>query len=99
MSWPKLAPFRVARARNTTVSPLLKTFHALFEQGNAQGITFVASSGDNGALECESAAFVNNPTNGTNFVLGVSSPANDPNVTGSVEPTLRCQAYWHSQWS
>ena len=61
---------------------ILKTFHALFQQGNAQGITFVASSGDNGALACVSAAFANNPTNGTNFVAGVENPASDPNVTG-----------------
>jgi subtilase family serine protease len=61
---------------------ILKTFHALFQQGNAQGITFVASSGDNGALACVSAAFSNNPTNGTNFVAGVENPASDPNVTG-----------------
>jgi subtilase family serine protease len=60
----------------------LKTFHALFQQGNAQGITFVASSGDNGALACVSAAFANNPTDGTNFVPGVENPASDPDVTG-----------------
>jgi subtilase family serine protease len=61
---------------------VLKVFHALFQQGNAQGITFVASSGDNGAVPCLSEAFVNNPTNGTSFVPGVESPASDPNVTG-----------------
>ncbi len=66
----------------TDFTDILKTYHSLFQQGNAQGITFLASSGDNGALECVSAAFANNPTNGTNFVPGVSSPADDPNVTG-----------------
>jgi len=60
---------------------ILKAFHALFQQGNSQGITFVASSGDNGANPCLSAAFVNNPTNGTSFIAGVESPADDPNVT------------------
>jgi subtilase family serine protease len=60
---------------------LLRQYHALFQQGNAQGITFLASSGDEGAVPCLSVAFVNNPTNGTNFVLGVSTPAADPNVT------------------
>ncbi len=45
---------------------ILQTFHALFQQGNAQGITFLASSGDNGALACVSAAFANNPQPGTN---------------------------------
>jgi subtilase family serine protease len=60
---------------------ILKVFHALFQQGNTQGITFVASSGDSGAVPCLSAAFVNNPTNGTKFVAGVENPASDPNVT------------------
>ncbi|HEY6375581.1 MAG TPA: S53 family serine peptidase [Edaphobacter sp.] len=66
----------------TDFTDILKTFHSLFQQGNAQGITYVASSGDSGALGCYSAAFSNNPTNGTNFVPGVESPADDPNVTG-----------------
>jgi subtilase family serine protease len=60
---------------------ILKLNHAIFQQGNAQGITFLASSGDNGGLDCLSEAFVNNPTNGTSFVAGVESPTNDPNVT------------------
>jgi subtilase family serine protease len=60
---------------------LLATYHQLFQQGNAQGITFLASSGDNGAVPCVTAAFANNPTNGTDFILGVSTPAADPNVT------------------
>jgi len=61
---------------------ILKTFHALFQQGNAQGITFLASSGDNGGVPCVSEAFANNPTDGTSFVPGVENPASDPNVTG-----------------
>jgi subtilase family serine protease len=61
---------------------ILKAYHALFQQGNAQGITFVASSGDNGGVPCLSPAFVNNPSNGTSFVAGVEHPASDPNVTG-----------------
>jgi subtilase family serine protease len=60
---------------------ILRQFHALFEQGNAQGITFLASSGDSGAPGCLSFAFDNDPTNGTDFVLGVDNPADDPNVT------------------
>jgi subtilase family serine protease len=60
---------------------ILKTFHRLFQQGNAQGITFVASSGDSGARGCVSASFANHPRNGTNFVPGVENPADDPNVT------------------
>jgi subtilase family serine protease len=60
---------------------ILKTQHALFQQGNAQGITFVASSGDNGGVPCLSVAFNDNPTNGTSFIAGVENPADDPNVT------------------
>jgi subtilase family serine protease len=61
---------------------ILKQFHALFQQGNAQGITFLASSGDNGAPACIPPAFQSNPTvSGTNFVLGVENPASDPNIT------------------
>lgn len=61
---------------------ILKQFHALFQQGNAQGITFLASSGDNGAPDCIPPAFQSNPsTAGTNFVLGVENPADDPDIT------------------
>lgn len=52
-------------------------FHDLFLQGNAQGITFLESSGDNGAQggDCSDVS-------GANAVFGVSAWANDPNVTG-----------------
>ncbi len=54
--------------------------HELFEQGNAQGISFLASSGDEAGLECPTANYVTNMTNG-NFVPSVSTPAADSNVT------------------
>jgi subtilase family serine protease len=75
--------FTPAYNNGTDFTSILKTFHALFQQGNAQGITFVASSGDNGAVPCLSQALADSPTflNGTNFVLGVENPASDPNVT------------------
>jgi subtilase family serine protease len=73
--------FTAAYNGGVDYTSILKTFHALFQQGNAQGITFLASSGDNGALACVSEAFANNPTNGTSFVPGVENPADDPNVT------------------
>jgi subtilase family serine protease len=61
---------------------VLKKFHQLFQQGNAQGITFLASSGDNGAPECVPPSVQSHPTSAdTAFVLGVSNPADDPNVT------------------
>jgi subtilase family serine protease len=73
--------FIAASNGGTDFTGILQVYHSLFAQGNAQGITFVASSGDNGAVPCTSSAFDNNPTNGTNFVLGVENPASDPAVT------------------
>ena len=60
---------------------ILKIYHALFQQGNAQGITFVASSGDNGAQGCNTVDYIVNQAQGTSFILGVEHPAVDPNVT------------------
>jgi subtilase family serine protease len=71
---------------------ILGIYHQIFQQGNAQGITFLASSGDNGAVPCLSAGFVNNPTNGTSFVPGVESPASDPNVTAVGGTNLQTKA-------
>jgi subtilase family serine protease len=53
----------------------MDAFHDAFKQGNAQGITFVASSGDHGSYECADVA------NTMKIQQGVSNPANDPNVT------------------
>ena len=53
---------------------LLHIYNEIFKQGNAQGITFVASSGDNGGLEAQAL-------DGTSFIPSVSTPASDPNVT------------------
>ena len=59
---------------------ILEAEHELYLQGNAQGITFVASSGDEAGLECPSADYFTGGTSPT-FVAGVSTPAADPNVT------------------
>ncbi len=59
---------------------VLQMEHELFQQGNAQGITFVASSGDEAGLECPSADYFNGGTAAT-FVTAVSTPAADPSVT------------------
>jgi len=73
----------IAAANNgVDFTSIIKQFHALFQQGNAQGITFLASSGDDGAPACIPPAFQSNPTTaGTSFVLGVENPASDPNIT------------------
>lgn len=71
-----------AANNGTSFINILQEYNSLFMQGNAQGITFVASSGDQGAVPCVPPAFQSNPTvNGTNYVLGVETPAADPNVT------------------
>jgi subtilase family serine protease len=60
---------------------ILKVYHDLFRQGNSQGITFLASSGDQGALGCTTASYLVNDQQGTSWIPGVENPADDPNVT------------------
>ncbi len=57
----------------------LKIYSELFKQGNAQGITFVAASGDAGGQGCLDTEYFAGG-NGR-FIAGVSIPAADPNVT------------------
>jgi subtilase family serine protease len=59
---------------------ILQAEHELYVQGNLEGITFVASSGDEGAPACPTPNYGSPGANPT-FVAGVSSPASDPNVT------------------
>ena len=59
---------------------ILGIYHEIFSQGNAQGITFVASSGDQAGLGCPSIDY-GNPGAKPTFVAGVSTPADDPDVT------------------
>jgi subtilase family serine protease len=60
---------------------LIRTYDELFQQGNAQGITFIASSGDNGGLGCVDLTYANGLPGGK-FIAGVITPASSPNVTG-----------------
>jgi len=55
----------------------------IFEQGNAQGITFVASSGDEGSLPCPTDASATGYYNGglSPAAPGVEEPAAAPSVT------------------
>lgn len=66
--------------QGTDFTYILQQYHEIFQQGNAQGITFVASSGDNGALLCPSADYGFGDENPV-FGPGVSTPAGDPDVT------------------
>lgn len=59
----------------TDFTSILQQQHDVFRQGNAQGITFVSSSGDNGAYDCF------DPT-GSFLVKGVENPADDTADTG-----------------
>ncbi len=63
---------------------ILKVYDDLFKQGNAQGITFVASSGDFGARPAPPiACFATNATTGCGTaVLSAENPASSPHVVG-----------------
>jgi subtilase family serine protease len=64
---------------------VLNLEHQIYEQGNAQGITFVASSGDEGSLPCPTdlSATGYYASGGTSPAApGVEEPAADPDVTG-----------------
>ena len=58
---------------------VLQIEHEVFMQGNAQGITFVASSGDEGGLECPAVNYLYGKK--AKFVKSVGVPAADPAVT------------------
>ena len=60
---------------------VLQALHEVFEQGNAQGITFVASSGDQGGPACPSPDYGFPGATNNTFGPGISSPSDDPNVT------------------
>ena len=67
---------------NTDFTYLLQVEDALFAQGTAQGITFIASSGDSGALEgLPVACFNGAPSCGRAFPTA-NFPASSPNVVG-----------------
>jgi subtilase family serine protease len=66
---------------NTSV--LTTGYHDAFLQGNAEGITFTTSSGDNAGLDCPQPGYATSaPNSGLNFldVKGVEADADDPNV-------------------
>jgi subtilase family serine protease len=67
----------------TDFTQILQVYDDMFKQGNAQGITFVAASGDWGALATPAVACldVNAQPGCGGFVPSVGSPASDPHVT------------------
>lgn len=65
---------------------ILQVYDDIFKQGNAQGITFVASSGDEGALGKPPVEYITTPptkppTITGYFLPGVDTPAASPYVT------------------
>ena len=58
---------------------VLRIFSELFKQGNAEGITFIAASGDAAGLGCMNPGYFSGGSG--QFIAGVSVPAADPNVT------------------
>jgi subtilase family serine protease len=65
---------------------ILRIYSDIFRHGNAQGITFFASSGDNAGLDLPSLSYFTTPPQNPpivagNFLPGIEHPASDPNVT------------------
>ena len=58
---------------------ILISEHELYQQGNAQGITFLASSGDSAGKECTTVNYFEGEPG--EFIAGVSTPAADPDMT------------------
>jgi subtilase family serine protease len=67
-------------------SYILQLYEDVFRQGNAQGITFVASSGDSGGLGLPPVSYLTTPPQTPpitvgNFLPGAEAPASSPYVT------------------
>ncbi len=65
---------------------ILQLYDEVFRQGNAQGITFLASSGDAGGLSIPSLSYFTTPPQDPpviagQFLPGIESPASSPHVT------------------
>jgi subtilase family serine protease len=74
--------YTAAYNEGTDFTYILKEYNELYQQGVAQGITFAVSSGDQGGIMCPSADYGFFPNDGNiTFGVGVSTPADDPNVT------------------
>ena len=67
----------------TDFTYILAQYNSIFEQGNAEGITFVASSGDSGGLECPDTNYFasSSATAPSRFLPGIEFPASSPYVT------------------
>jgi len=77
--------------------PIIAQDEAELQQANAQGITFVNSSGDSGAAECDFSGTVNSANLAQNG-LAVSYPASSPSVTGVGGTGVTLSAWTDSQY-
>lgn len=67
----------------TDYTGALLAYHDLFRQGNAQGITFIFSSGDGSGLDCYPLAYFGPGTGKTyGAIPGAGIWVDDPNATG-----------------
>jgi subtilase family serine protease len=73
--------YTAAYNAGTDFTYILKEYNELYQQGVAQGITFAVSSGDQGGIMCPSPDYGFPGATNVTFGLGVSTPADDPNVT------------------
>ncbi|UXA50471.1 S53 family peptidase [Xanthomonas prunicola] len=72
--------FTAAYNSGKDATSILGLFDSVFKQGNAQGITFVAASGDNAGLECADTQYLVDGKNGR-YIPSVEWPAADTHVT------------------
>jgi subtilase family serine protease len=86
-SWGTMEPYYTSSYGDSTDGTwMLRAFDEVFKQGNAEGITFVASSGDNGALGVVPPDYFTAPPQDPPAVIGtwqpgISFPASSPHVT------------------
>lgn len=68
------------------------------QQGNAQGITWVASSGDNGAADCYGTTTGTGASSSSDLAVAVDLPGSIPEVTsvGGTEFTEGSGSYWNT---
>jgi len=67
------------------------------QKANSEGITFVNSSGDTGAAECETSQTITS-TNLATQGLGVSYPASSPEVTGTGGSAIPLANFGSNYW-
>ena len=86
-SWGTMEPYYTSSYGDSTDGTwMLRAFDEVFKQGNAEGITFVAGSGDSGALGVVPPNYFTTPPQNPPVVIGtwqpgVSFPASSPHVT------------------